>query len=85
MFHMYFCPKNQEICVQFEHTKHVAVLFAQSRLKNVANEVFNCALLVQKCLLLQMGHINSCPFTATVSGSDFVNSPIIIESELIKI
>jgi hypothetical protein len=30
-----------------------------------------------------MGHINSCPLTAIVSGSDFVNSPIIIEYDLI--
>ena len=71
--------------MQSEHTKHDADLFAQSRLKNVATEVFNCALLVQKCLLPQMGHINSCPCTETGSGSDSVNSPIIIESYLIKI
>lgn len=80
-FHNYRCPKNQEICVQSEQTKHVAVRFAQSKLKKVATEVFNCALLVQKVLLSHIGHLNSCPFTAIVSGSDFLNSPIIIEYE----
>jgi hypothetical protein len=34
-------PKNQDICVQFEHTKHLADLLAQSNLKKVATEVFS--------------------------------------------
>jgi hypothetical protein len=38
---IYQSPKNQDICVQLEHTKHLADLLAQSKLKNVATEVFS--------------------------------------------
>ena len=57
-----------------EHTKHVADRLAQSK---VAPEVLNCALLVQKVLLSHNGHLKSCPFIETVSGSDFLNRLII--------
>jgi hypothetical protein len=40
-FNIYRSPKNHDICVQFEHTKQVADLFAQSKLKNVAIDVFS--------------------------------------------
>lgn len=71
-----YSPKNQEIWVQFEHTKQLALRFAQSKLKKVATEVFNCARRVQKKLLLQIGHLNSLPFTSTVKGSLLLNRPI---------
>jgi hypothetical protein len=70
----YCCPENQEMWVHSEHTKHVAFLFIQSSLKNVAMAVFNSAPLLQKSSLLQTGHLKTCPFTSTVRGSGLVNS-----------
>jgi hypothetical protein len=64
--------------VQSEHTKQVALLSAQSKLKKVESEVFNNGRLVQKYLLPQTGHINSCPFTAMVKGSGLQNSFIFL-------
>ena len=62
---------------QSEHTKHVALLSAQSKPKKVASDVFKSGRLIQKYLLPQTGQINSCPFTATVNGSDLLNSFIL--------
>ena len=62
--------------MQFEHTKHVADLFAQSKLKKVATDVFNCALRVQNRLFLQIGQLSSSPITSMVCGSAFLNNPI---------
>jgi len=45
--------------VYSEHTKHVAFLFIQSSLKNVAIAVFNSAPLLQKSSLLQIGHLKT--------------------------
>lgn len=39
----YDSPKNQEMCVQLEQTKQLALLLDQSRLKKVAKAVFSCA------------------------------------------
>jgi len=38
-----YSPKNHEMCVHSEHTKHVALLLAQSKLKNEATAVLSCA------------------------------------------
>ena len=77
MCQVYSWPKNQEIWVQSEHTKQVADLLAQSKPKKLATDVFSWALLVQKYVLPQIGHLSWCPFTAIVSGSDFLNRFII--------
>jgi len=60
------------MCVHFEHTKQVADLFAQSKLKNEATAVFSCALRVQKRLFLQTGQVRGSPNTSTVCGSAFL-------------
>ena len=58
--------------VQSEQTKQVADLFAQSRPKNEATDVFNCALRDQKYLFEQTGQHNWFPFTSTNCGSFFL-------------
>jgi hypothetical protein len=65
----YYQPRNHEICVQFEQIKQLALLFAQSKLKKVATAVFSWALLVQKRVLLQMGHLNCRPLISIGWGS----------------
>ena len=57
--------------VHSEHTKQVAVLLAQSRLKKVATDVLSCAFLTQKFLLLQIGQIKGWPLISTGSGVFF--------------
>lgn len=47
------------MCVHSEQTKQVALLFAQSKLKNVATAVLSCACLVQNWLLLHTGQVKS--------------------------
>jgi hypothetical protein len=64
--------------VHSEQTKQVAVRLAQSKLKKVAIEVFNCALLDQKVSLLQTGHLNWYPLISTVFDSVFLNNFIIL-------
>ncbi len=55
--------------VHSEQIKQVALLLVQSKLKNVATAVFNCADRIQKRWFMQTTHRKALPFTATVSGS----------------
>jgi hypothetical protein len=64
--------------VQSEQTKQVADLFAQSKPKNEATDVFNCALRDQKYLFEHIGQHNWFPFTSTSCGSVFLKSFILL-------
>jgi hypothetical protein len=57
-FSCFFYPRNQDICVHSEHTKHVAERLVQSRLKKVAIDVFSWALLIQNVVFSQIGHLS---------------------------
>ncbi len=57
-----------------EHTKHVADLSDQSRLKKVDTAEFNCARLVQNKVFEHIGQIRLCSLTSTGCGSDFLNN-----------
>ena len=74
-----FYPKNQKIYVQSAQTKHLADLFAQSKPKKVAKEVFNWASRLQNCSQEQTGHTNLLPFTSTTSGVFCLNNPMEFE------
>jgi hypothetical protein len=73
-----YFPKNQDIWVQWEQTKQVALRLAQSRLKNEATAEFNCALRVQNKLFPHTGQVRVLPATSTVWGSAFLNRFMVI-------
>ncbi len=65
--------------MQSEQTKQVADLLAQSKPKNEATDVFNCAFRVQKYLLEHTGQHNWLPFASTICGSFFLKSFMVVK------